>query len=205
MSKFKDITGQKFGRLTALYRLHNYPKQGAWWLCVCDCGNFAEVSGCDLRRKNLSRKSCGCLLKTANKKHGLRRSRLYTTWTNMKQRCYNSNHEAYPNYGGRGIAVCSEWKDDFQAFYDWAINNGYADTLTIDRIDVNGNYEPNNCRFTTYKQQDRNKRSNIYFTYKGETHCLSEWCEIQGLERNTVWMRINKYKYPIEKALELEA
>lgn len=137
MSKFKDITGQKFGKLTVLHKLHNYKTgTGAWWLCVCDCGNLKEVKGAELRRG--TRKSCGC--SQGNLKHGKYGTRLYNIWTDMKQRCHNEKHDAYKNYCARGIAVCIGWRDNFQAFYNWAVNNGYTDTLTIDRINVNGNY-----------------------------------------------------------------
>lgn len=122
----------------------------------------------------------------------------------MKDRCYNINSKDYKNYGRRDIAVCSEWKDDFMTFYDWSIHNGYDDTLTIDRIDNNKGYEPSNCRWVDMKTQQRNKRNNKYFTYDGETHCITEWCEILGLNYNTVMTRINKYKYPIKRALQLE-
>lgn len=134
-------------------------------------------------------------------KHGKRYSRLWNIWEHIKQRCYNHNNK---DYGGRSIAVCSEWRNDFQAFYDWAINNGYDDTLTIDRINVNGNYEPNNCRWVPNKQQARNRRNNRTFTINGETHCLSEWCEVLNLKRSTVSNRVNTLGWSIERALELE-
>lgn len=202
ITRYKDISGQKFGRLTTLYRLHN-TKGRTKWLCVCECGNFAEV--CINELQNGDTKSCGCLHKEGNHKtHNKRHTRLYSIWAEVKKRCYNHNYKQYQDYGGRGIAVCSEWKNDFQAFYDWSMANGYNNTLTIDRIDVNGNYEPNNCRWATPKQQARNKRNNIYFTYNGETHCLMEWCEILGLNFSTIYSRLNLQGKTIEEALELE-
>lgn len=105
-------------------------------------------------------------------------SRIFEKGRAMKLRCYNEHSEKYKNYGGRGIAVGAEWKDDFMAFYKWAMDNGYRDNLTIDRIDVNGNYEPNNCRWATYKQQARNKQYHKDYTINGVTKCLAEWCEI---------------------------
>ena len=173
--KVVDITGQKFGRLIVLDKLHNYHKKDTYWLCVCECGNLKEVTSSHLTTGKT--KSCGCYYKKSNR---------------------------YKYYGGRGIAVCSEWKDDFMSFYDWSMANGYNDTLTIDRIDVNGNYEPNNCRWVDYTTQSRNRRSVKRVTINNETHCLSEWCEILGIKYNTVQTRIYNRGWSIEKALELE-
>lgn len=204
MSKFKDISGQKFGRLTALYRLHNYHKKGTYWLCICECGNFTEIWLPNLQRG--ASKSCGCLQREqatkANRTHKKSNTHLYYIWRSMRYRCYNKHTKAYKNYGGRGIAVCSEWKDNFMAFYNWSMANGYNDNLTIDRIDNDKNYSPNNCRWVDRKQQGRNRRSNILITINGETHCLIEWCEILGLKYNTVNTRIRR-GWCIEKALEL--
>ena len=200
MGKFKDIRGQKFGRLTALYRLHN-TKGKTKWLCVCDCGNLKEARQDMLQ--NGHTKSCNCLYKKSNAIHGMYNTRLYNTWQNIKSRCYYNKNINYKNYGQRGIAVCDEWKDDFHAFYDWAMSHGYIDTLTIDRIDVNGNYEPNNCRWITHKEQQQNKQNTIKYTINNETHCLKEWCCICGVKYTTVRSRI-KRGYTIYKALELE-
>lgn len=139
-----------------------------------------------------------------NYKHGQCATRLYHTWENMKKRCYNKNNNHYKWYGARGIAVCDEWKDDFQAFYDWSKNNGYNNNLTIDRIDNNGNYEPNNCRWVDMKQQQRNRRSNKNITINGETHCLVEWCEIYNMPYDKVKHRINQCNWSIKRALGLE-
>lgn len=133
----------------------------------------------------------------------LRDNRLYRIYWGMKSRCYNKKYLWYNDYGARGIRVCDEWLNDFQVFYDWAINNGYKENLSIDRIDVNGNYEPDNCQWITPKQQARNRRSNKYYTINGETHCLSEWCEILNLNYTTVKARLH-YGWSIEKTLELE-
>lgn len=201
--KYKDISGQKFGRLTALYRLNNYhDNKCTWWLCICECGNLTEVRYGNLKRGGTV--SCGCYanekLKKSHTKHGGYGSRIYATWQNMKSRCYYTLDKRYKDYGWRGITVCKEWKDDFQAFYDWAMNNGYDDSLTIDRIDVNGNYSPDNCRWTTRKQQVRNRRNNRYFTINGETNCLSEWCEIYNVNYWKTHERL-KRGWDIEKAL----
>lgn len=137
-------------------------------------------------------------------RHNKCNTRLYSIWTSMKTRCYNSNHEAYARYGGRGIAVCDEWRNDFMSFYNWALSHGYNDTLTIDRIDNNKGYEPNNCRWTTRKQQSRNLRNNKNITINGETRCLTEWCNILGLNYYTVWERLN-YGWSVKKALEINS
>lgn len=120
-------------------------------------------------------------------KHGKYHTRLYRIYSNMKKRCYNSNMINYKNYGGRGIKVCNEWLDNFMTFYDWAMDNGYRDDLTIDRIDINGNYEPANCRWLTYKQQANNRRNNVYLTYDGKTQTMKEWAD----ELNIPYSRIN--------------
>lgn len=137
-------------------------------------------------------------------KHNKSNTRLHRIWRNVMSRCYNSNKPDYKYYGGRSIAVCSEWKDDFMSFYNWAMVNGYNDTLTIDRIDVNGNYSPDNCRWTTMKQQSRNRRNIKQYNINGKTHCLSEWCEILGLKFSKIRNRIYSYHWTIEQALELE-
>lgn len=120
----------------------------------------------------------------------------------MKDRCYNRRCSNYKNYGGRGIKMCDEWLNDFMSFYNWAMSHGYIEGLTIDRIDVNGNYEPNNCRWVDMKQQQRNRTDNRYFIINGETHCLSEWCEILGLKYRTVYSRLQR-GWMIYDALEL--
>lgn len=118
----------------------------------------------------------------------------------MKSRCYNITSDRYNDYGGRGIIVCDEWKNDFQEFYNWAMDNGYQDELTIDRIDVNGNYGPDNCRWISMKEQSRNKRNNRLYTINGETYCLIDWCERLNLNYNSMIARLNR-GWPIEKAL----
>lgn len=196
------MTGQKFGRLTVLDRLHNHhDKKQTHWLCVCDCGNLVEVFGFMLRNGNT--KSCGCLNKEIITTHDKSNTRLYNIWTLMKARCYNKNNRAYHNYGGRGIAVCDVWRDNFQAFYDWSMVNGYTEGLSIDRINNDDNYTPDNCRWATRKQQNRNTRRNRMYTINGVTKCLQYWCDYYKLNRSTVCNRLNK-NWSIEKALELE-
>lgn len=208
MGKFKDLTGQKFGRLTALYRLHNVTskRKRTYWLCICDCGNLTEVETGNLRSSNTN--SCGCYnkqrAKESNQKHGKCKTRLYNIYNNMKQRCTNKNNERYKDYGGRGIVVCNEWLDSFQTFHDWAMENGYKEGLTLDRVNNNKDYSPDNCHWADIKAKNRNKRSNRNITINGETHCLKEWCEILGLKIGTVKKRIYCYHWNIYKALEVK-
>lgn len=127
--------------------------------------------------------------------------RLYKIWHSMKDRCNNKNNNQYHRYGGRGISICQEWGSTLQPFVEWALQNGYQDNLTIDRIDVNGNYEPSNCRWATKKQQERNRRDNVLYEHNGEKHCLPEWAQISGISRNALVMRVTKMNWPMERAL----
>lgn len=196
--KLKDLTGKKFGQLTVLYKLHNYSKKRVHWLCACACGSLTEVRSDHLVNNKII--SCGC-----NRiKHSKYKTRLYKIYNHMITRCYNEHVPQYKYYGGRGIVVCDEWKDSFLVFYDWAINNGYQDNLSIDRINTNGEYGPSNCKWSTAKQQQRNRRNTKYVTYRGETKPLADWCELLNLNRDTVYDRIYRRNWPIEKALELE-
>ena len=135
------------------------------------------------------------------KSHGKQPARLYRIWSNMKNRCTNPNADNYSFYGGRGIKVCDEWRDDFIPFRDWAMANGYAVNLTLDRIDNDGNYEPSNCRWETHLHQCNNTRRNHLITFRGETHTIAEWSRIVGMNVDTLERRINGYRWSIEKAL----
>lgn len=160
MSKINDLTGKKFGRLKVIEYYGSNKNGRALWLCKCDCGKTKSVLGnsllCGLTL------SCGCYNKEKAQKrrtkHSLSYSKLYKVWNGMKTRCYNKNFIYYCNYGGRGITICYEWLNDFEIFYKWAISNGYEEGLTIDRINNDGNYEPNNCRWITRAEQNRNQR-----------------------------------------------
>lgn len=180
MAKFIDISNQKYGRLCAIRRVDNNKHNQVCWLCRCECGNEIIVTTIDLRRGHT--KSCGCLRKeivgATHRTHGKRHTRLHSIWATMKERCDLKKRRDYKYYGGRGITVCDEWRNDFQAFYDWAMANGYLDDLTIDRIDVNGNYEPSNCRWITIQEQQKNKRN----TSAGNLPTDEETREIDGLQ-----------------------
>lgn len=202
-----DLAGQKFGRLTVKEYVGS-KKYCSLWRCVCDCGNEAIVKGKYLL--NGDTKSCGCLitdvLKERNTTHGLSyKSRLYTVWKGMRDRCNNPHSDEYKNYGGRGISVCQEW-NDFVAFYQWAVNNGYDESLpstecSIDRIDNNGNYCPDNCRWTSMTQQARNTRRNRFLSHNGEKKTVVEWGEIYKICPQYIIQRIDRYGWSVEDAI----
>lgn len=174
-----DLTGKVFGRLEVLKVDESKKTRKTYWLCKCDCGNVKSVRSDSLGRTL----SCGCLkkeqdfmnLNLENKQmHGKTQHPLYPRWVAMINRCENPKAERYKNYGGRGIKVCTEWKT-FENFYNWAINNGFDKSLTIERIDLNGNYEPNNCKWITANEQYFNKTTNVWHTYNGETLTTMQW------------------------------
>ena len=134
-------------------------------------------------------------------KHGMTHTRLYTIWCFMKKRCLNNNRRDFKYYGGRGIKVCDEWKENFKCFYEWAMSSGYADNLTLDRIDANGNYKPSNCRWVTMKEQCENRKSNRLISAFGETHTISQWAQKTGLKFTTIKGRIDRLGWSAEKAL----
>lgn len=158
------------------------------WLCQCDCGN--ETTAKERYLKDGHKRSCGCLRGIHMITHGGTKTRLFKIWQSMHERCESKSHIHYKNYGGRGISVCDEWKD-FITFREWALNNGYSDILSIDRIDVNGNYNPLNCRWVTMKEQHNNKRTNHKIEYNGEVHTIAQWSEITGIGKTTIKERIN--------------
>lgn len=201
MSKLIDLSGQRFGRLTVIERTEKESKGQARWLCRCDCGNTAIVQSYDLRSGNTQ--SCGCQRKEhfTHFVHGHSKERIYAIWKGMKSRCFNKNRKHYKDYGGRGITVCQEWKDDFESFYEWSIANGYSDDLSIDRINSDGNYEPSNCRWADGITQGNNKTNNAVIEFNGVAHTLSEWAGITGIKYATLYSRIVVYGWTAEKAL----
>lgn len=188
-----DLNGKTVGYLKVI-SIHNSvdSSRNRYWLCVCECGKQILVSATRLNKGRI--KSCGCHNGDNFRKHGFRNTRVYTIWSGMKQRCDN-NKNHYEN-----VTYCKEWKN-FMPFYEWSISNGYSDELTLDRIDVTGNYEPSNCRWVNQKVQQNNRSNNTIYSFNGETHTLSEWSDITGIDRSTLSARILKLKWSVEKAL----
>lgn len=207
-----DITGKRFGYLTVIKRADDYiqpnGRRRIMWLCQCDCGNQKVIYGDNLRGSRTL--SCGCFQKKraseAVTTHGDTDSRLYNIWCAMKRRCNTETVREYKNYGGRGIKVCSLWEHDYSSFMRWALETGYDATAprgvcTLDRIDVNGNYDPNNCRWITQKQQMSNVRYNVNIEYNGQTHTVAEWADICGMQYSTLRQRLFRYGYTFEEAI----
>lgn len=192
--RMKNYDGMRFHNFVVIKRDHQDDKGLYWFLCKCDCGKRFLVRGGDLKNT----KSCGCMtreyMSRSAKTHGESKTGLYSIWHHMIERCYKPYNKSYADYGGRGITVCPEWRNDYVAFRDWALRNGYDNDArfmecTLDRIDVNGNYEPSNCRWVSMKEQCNNRRNNKFLTYNGETHTMSEWAEIIGIHVDTLWRR----------------
>ena len=193
----EKLIGKKYGSLEIIKRTDKKDKNGkCLYECYCSlCGQTSLFALQNLRR----RKTCGCV--KPHVKHGLRNHRLYHTWMGMKTRCYNPNSPEYKNYGGRGISICSKWFSDFKVFYDWALSNGYEDALTIERINVNGNYEPSNCTWIPMSEQSNNTRRNNRFTYKGETLNIAQWTKKYNVGRHIIeeGVRNNNLEAAIKK------
>lgn len=196
MAKAIRMVGMRFGRLVVVSNAGRSPNGQYRWICQCDCGQTTKpIDGSNLRRGVI--KSCGCFRRELsvfrgsllNKSHGMCATRIYKTWSSMKSRCYNANIPNFERYGGRGITVCDEWLNSFEAFYEWAMANGYADNLTIDRIDVNGNYCPENCRWVTIADQNRNKRNTTNIEINGKSQTISQWAKESGIPKTTLFYR----------------
>lgn len=199
--KTQNLVGQRFGRLIVIERYICDGKQPKW-LCQCDCGNEKIVFGTHLKQGTT--KSCGCLgkemapergrkskLGERSLKHGDFGTRLYGVWTAMKRRCQNPNVKHYKDYGGRGILVCSEWQE-YIPFKEWAMSSGYKEGLSLDRIDVNGNYEPSNCRWVTMFEQEQNRRNTVHIEYNGKMYTIREAADITGLSYRTIKGRVER-------------
>ena len=206
MAKAKDLTGQKFGRLTVIKRTDDHiepsGRKVVMWECLCECGNTHNVSG--KRLKGGITKSCGCLQKDHpnGTTHGMWGTRIWRIWKSMKQRCNctDVNSLSYRNYYSRGITYCDEW-EDFEPFHEWAMANGYKDSLTLERKDNNKGYSPDNCRWADMNAQANNRRSNNLITYNGITQTETQWAKEIGIKPSTLWARIHVLKWDIEKAL----
>lgn len=191
MGKINNIQGQKFNMLTVISQTNERIDRKVVWLCKCDCGNYTKAIAKDLISNN--KKSCGCLkYATHNMTHGLSKTRIYKIWLGIKKRCYNPTSGSYKHYGKRGIIMCDEWKNDFMAFYNWAMTNGYTDKLSIERNNVNGNYEPSNCCWIALAKQSCNTRKTRYVTYNGETKSLSTFCKELNISRTAVIQRVKR-------------
>ena len=206
-----DLTGKKFGRLTVIERSPDNSKNGQpKWICKCDCGKITTVGGWNLRSGQT--RSCGCLSKEVS---GERIKELHKKFPNhveynspeeltlarvrnsMMQRCYNPNNKSHYRYGERGITICDEWRNSTREFIDWALSHGYAPGLTIDRIDNDGPYCPENCRWTTKVVQANNRSSNMFLTVDGVSHTLADWARLCNISYRILW------HMPYEDAAEM--
>ncbi len=200
-NKRKDITGNRYGKLTALHPTEPNHR-GLWqWLFQCDCGNTIERSITFVSKfKGNVNSSCGCShhLKT----HGLSKcdKKLRWVWLAMRQRCINPENKDYINYGGRGISICDEWSD-YANFHAWAMSSGYKDKVTIERVNVNGNYCPSNCTWMVNEKQALNRRNNVKLEYNGEMYSMRELSELSGVNYNTLRNRLNNCKWSVERAM----
>lgn len=208
MGKFKDLTGERFGRLIAISAEKDTQGRRYVWNCKCDCGNFVKAKSADLTTGK--KKSCGCIqkeiLRNRNLKHGHSGERLYSVWKGMVGRCYNPNHTSYYRYGGRGIGVCADWKNDYESFRKWAIKNGYDENAkygdcTLDRENVNEDYSPENCRWVDEFAQANNTRYNHVLEYNGESLTVAQWSRKLGISVYVIYARVNYLGWSVEKAL----
>ncbi len=202
--KFIDLTGKKFNRWTVLKRVENDKYNNPQYLCKCECGTVKIIRGYALKKG--ASKSCGCLIRETSKinhtLHGLTNTRIFNIWHGLKNRCFLKTNKDFKNYGARGIKVCDEWKNNFMFFYSWAMANGYKDNLTIDRIDVNGDYCPKNCRWVDRKTQANNRRSTKKITYKNNTYSITQWARVFRIKKSSLFYRLNKGT-PFEKAITM--
>lgn len=189
---YRDLTGMKFGEWTVLSKIGSNKHQHIKWKCRCSCGSIGEILTSQLisGQSKCCRECAYKIVGEKNRKHGMSQDRIYKIYSGMKNRCYDENTECFDKYGGRGITICPEWLNDFQAFYDWSMSHGYSDDLTIDRINVYGNYEPNNCRWATNKEQANNKRTNVFIVVDGVKMTMAQAAEKYGVKYETLRSRI---------------
>ena len=200
-----DLKGKKFGRLIVVEYVGEDKSRHAMWKCHCECGT--EIVTAAYRLKNGTCKSCGCYreekLNIVRNKHNMSHSRLYRAWGKMNYRGKSKTWYNAHRYAERGISVCKEWAVSFETFADWAVKNGYDDNLSLDRIDNNKGYSPDNCRWVDRTSQQRNREVTLVYEYKGELKPLAEWTEIIGMKYKTLYDRVKKRGWSIEKALEM--
>lgn len=200
MNPVKDLTGNRYGRLVVLERDgSNYPTR---WKCLCDCGKVVSVRGGHLKDGGV--KSCGCLISNPEIPKGTHyetHTRLYRIWCMIKGRCYRPSHSSYYCYGAKGIKMCEEWKNNYTAFRDWAHNAGYADDLSIERIDINKDYCPENCTWIPLGDQSKNRSTSVVYEYNGKKQILKDWCREYNMPYNSVHSRIKYHGWSFEKAL----
>lgn len=210
-NNLEELIGQKYGRLTITGFVHSGRE---WmWLCRCDCGKEKITKPCEVRSKKVN--SCGCyhdeickIKATKFKNSVMEHKRLYSIYNWMKRRCYRKSEPRYGDYGGRGICISEEWlnpTNGFDNFVDWSLKNGYTEEMTIDRIDVNGNYSPENCRWVTNSEQQLNKRTTLWVTYKGERIQLKKLCDTLCVTYDTVHNRIYNLGWTIEDAVTIKS
>lgn len=205
MAKPLNLIGERFGRLVVKEQAPNTGSgrnQKRRWVCACDCGNTIVTTTQNLRKGDT--KSCGCYKHDSTIKrltvHGDSHSRLHNIWKTMRRRCNDTNYQDCKYYGGRGISVCDEWSNSFETFREWALSNGYASDLTIDRINSDGMYSPANCRWASMKVQSNNRRNNVICILNGVSHTLSEWADITNIPYHTLYMRLYN-GWTFEKAI----
>lgn len=185
-----SLIGKKFNMLTIISHKKKGKNNNNYFVCKCDCGKTTEIRASHILNDN--QLSCGCIrIKYEDSKIG---TKLYDTWNRMMHRCYDVKNHKYPRYGARGIKICDEWKNNYDNFYKWSIENGFQLGLSIDRINNNGNYEPSNCRWATRKQQMNNTSRNSYLTFNNQTHTLAEWSDLLGIKYGTICSRIHRRK-----------
>lgn len=207
--RLDDLTGHRFGRLIVLRRVQNKPgSKRTRWLCQCDCGALKEVGSDEL--KNGNTQSCGCYrreyISAAKATHRGTSERLHRVWSDMKRRCSNPHDEKYPLYGARGITVCDEWME-YVPFRNWAMSTGYDPNArygqcTLDRIDTDGPYSPENCRWSTAREQANNRRNNHLLFCDGQSHSIAEWSRIAGIPYGTLLSRVNARGWSDEEAIK---